>query len=47
MSYSAHADNKKKDMLILRKVPTQGLGHKLTAKKTYSINFTVTKKKFF
>ena len=46
MSSSAHVDNKKKDILILRKVPTQGLEHTLTAEKIYSINFTVTKKKF-
>ena len=26
--------------------PTQGLEHTLTAEKTYSINFTVTRKKF-
>ena len=36
----------KKDILILGKGPTQGLEHTLTAEKTYSINFTVTKKKF-
>ena len=47
MSSSAHVDNKKKDILIRRKVPTQGLEHTLTAEKIYSINFTVTKKKFF
>ena len=46
MSSSVHVDNKKKDILILRKGPTQGLEHTLTAKKVYSINFTVTKKKF-
>ena len=33
-------------MLILGKGPTQGLEHTLTAEKMYSINFTVTKKKF-
>ena len=38
--------NKKKDILVLRKGPTQGLGHTLTAEKTYSIIFTVTKKRF-
>ena len=37
----------KKDILILGKGPTQGLEHTLTAEKMYSINFTVTKKKFF
>ena len=46
MSFSAHIDNKKKDILILGKGPTQGLEHTLTAEKMYSINFTVTKKKF-
>ena len=47
MSSSAHVDNKKKDILILGKGPTQGLGeHSLTAEKMYSINFTVTRKKF-
>ena len=45
MSSSAHVDNKKKDILILRKGPTQGLEHTLTAEKMYSINFIVTKKK--
>ena len=46
MSFSAHIDNKKKDILVLRKGPTQGLEHTLTAEKMYSINFAVTKKKF-
>ena len=46
MSSSEHIDNKKKDILILGKGPTQGLEHTLTAEKMYSINFTVTKKKF-
>ena len=46
MSSSAHIDNKKKDILVLRKGPTQGLEHTLTAEKMYSINFTVTKNKF-
>ena len=45
-SSSAHIDNKKKDILVLGKGPTQGLEHTLTAEKTYYINFTVTKKKF-
>ena len=43
MSFSAHIDNKKKDILILGKGPAQGLEHTLTAEKMYSINFTVTK----
>ena len=46
MSSSAHIDNKKKDILVLRKETTQGLEHALTAEKIYSINFTVTKQKF-
>ena len=46
MSSSAHIDNKKKDILILGKGPTQRLEHTLTAEKMYSINFTVIKKKF-
>ena len=32
--------------MILGNGPTQGLEHTLTAEKLYSINFTVTKKKF-
>ena len=46
MSSSAHIDNKKKNILVLGKGPTQGLQHTLTAEKVYSINFTVTKKNF-
>ena len=46
MSFSVHIDNKKKDILVLRIDPTQGLEHTLTTEKMYSINFTVTKKKF-
>ena len=46
MSSSSHFDNKKKDILILGKGPTQGLEHTLTAEKMYSINFTVRKNKF-
>ena len=46
MSSSVHIDNKKKDILLLGKGPTQELEHMLTAEKMYSINFTVTKKKF-
>ena len=36
----------KEDILVLGKGPTQELEHTLTAEKMYSINFTVTKKKF-
>ena len=46
MSSCAHIDNKKKDILVLGKRPTQGLEHLLTVEKMYSINFTVTKEKF-
>ena len=46
MSSSAHIDNKKKDILALGKGPTQGLEHTLTVEKMYSINLTLTKKKF-
>ena len=46
MSSSAQIDNKKKGILVLGKGPTQGLENTLTAEKMYSINFTLTKKKF-
>ena len=46
MSSSVHIDNKKKDILVLGKGPAQELEHTLIAQKMYSINFTVTKKKF-
>ena len=46
MSFTAHIDNKKKDILVLGKGPTQGLEHILIAEKVYSIDFTVTKEKF-
>ena len=46
MSFSAHIDNKKKDILVLGKGPTQGLEHTLIAEKMYAINFSVTRKKF-
>ena len=46
MSFSAHIDNKKKDILVLGIRPTQGLEHTLTTDKMYSVYFTVTKKKF-
>ena len=45
MSSSAHIDNKKKDILVLGKGPTQGLEHTITAEKMYFINFTVRNKK--
>ena len=40
MSSSTKIDNKKKDILILGKGPTQGLGHTLSAENMYLINFT-------
>ena len=46
MSTSTHIDNKKKDILVLGRGPTQRLESTLTAEKMFSINFTVTKKKF-
>ena len=46
MSSSTKIDNRKKGILILGNGPTQGLEHTLSAEKMYSINFTVTKKKF-
>ena len=46
MSFSAHIDNKNKDILVFRKGPTQQFEHTLTAEKMHLINFTVTKKKF-
>ena len=46
MNSSIHIDNTGKDILILRRGPTQGLGENLlTSEKMYSINFTVPKKK--
>ena len=46
MSSSTKIDNRKRDILILGKSPTQGLEHTLSAEKMYSINFTVTGNKF-
>ena len=46
MSSPVTIDNKKKDILLLGKWPSQGLEHSLTAEKVYSINFTVRKNKF-
>ena len=48
MNSSIHVDNKGKDILILGKGPTQGLGeHSLTAEKMYSINFSKDNTKFY
>ena len=47
MNSSVHVDNKGKDILILGKGLTQGLGeHSLTAEKMYSINFSKDNIKF-
>ena len=46
MSFPSHIDNNKKGKLVLGKGLAQGLEHTVTAEKMYSINFTVTKKKF-
>ena len=43
---SSTIDNKKKEIIVLREGPTQGLEHTLTAEKMYSINFTEKIKKF-
>ena len=47
ISSSPHIDNKKKDILILGKRPTQGLEDRLTAEKLYSINVTKENTKFY
>ena len=46
MSSSTKIDNRKKDILILGKGPTQGLEHTLSAEKMYLINFTEKTKNF-
>ena len=45
MSSSTKTDRRKKDILILGKGLTQGLEYTLSAKKMYSINFTINNKK--
>ena len=45
MGSSTKTDNRKTDILILGKGPTQVSGHTLSAEKMYSINFTENKKK--
>ena len=47
MSFSAHIDNKKKDISVLVIGPIQGLERTLVAVKMYSINLTVKKKNLF
>ena len=46
MNSSTKIDNRKKDILILGKGPTQGLECTLSVEKMYSINFTEKTKKF-
>ena len=46
MSSSTKTDNRKKDILILGKGPTQGLEHTPSAEKMYSVNFTKNNKKY-
>ena len=46
MSSSTKIDNRKKDISILVKGLKQGLEHTLSAENMYSINFTMTGKKF-
>ena len=46
ISAFVHIGNKKKDILILGKGPTQGLEHSLTAEKMYLINFAKHNKMF-
>ena len=46
MSSSTKIHNRKQDILILDKDPTQGLEHTLSAEKMYWINFTEHNKKF-
>ena len=46
MSSSTKINNRKKDILILGKRPTQGLRHTLSAEKMYSIDFTDYNKNF-
>ena len=46
MNSSAQIDNKRKDILVLRKGLTQGLEHALTAEKMYSINLQWQKRNF-
>ena len=46
MSSSSLTDNKKNDILILGKGPTEGLEQTLTTEKLYSLNFTKEKIKF-
>ena len=47
MNSSSMIDNRKKDILILGKGPTQGLEHTHSAEKINSINFTENNKILF
>ena len=47
MRSSTKTDNRKKDILVLVKGPTQRLEHTLSTEKVYSINFTKKKKVLF
>ena len=47
MCSSTKIDNRKKDILILGKDPTQRLEHALSAEKMYSISFMEQNKKLF
>ena len=48
MSSSVHTDNKKEDILIIGEEATQGLDDTtLTIENKYSINFTISKNKFY
>ena len=46
MSSATKIANRKKDISILGKGPTQGLEHTLSAEKLYSVNFTKENTKF-
>ena len=45
MSSSSKIDNRKKDISILDKDPTEGLEHTLSIEKIYLLNFTENSKK--
>ena len=46
MSSSPHIDNKKKNILVLGKGPTQGLEHILTAEKCIPLILLLQKRNF-
>ena len=46
MSFSAHIDNKKKDILALGKGPAEGLEHTLTAEKCIELILLLQKNNF-